>query len=153
MPVSVASVTTTYNGISLISRHIDALLAQTRPLDEIVIVDDCSPDDTATFLAQRYPQVKVLRLVSNSGTAGAWGSGLAYTALEKKHDWVLSFDQDSVPPPDMLERMMEDAGGLVEDNTVGILAPVPVEPETGVRHFPKVFEPGSCTRGLGVLPT
>ena len=38
--VSVASVTTAYNAERRLSRQMDALLRQTRPLQEIVVVDD-----------------------------------------------------------------------------------------------------------------
>ena len=50
--VSLSAVVTTYNGRTLLGPCIESLLAQTRPLDEIVIVDDASPDDDACVRAR-----------------------------------------------------------------------------------------------------
>jgi glycosyltransferase involved in cell wall biosynthesis len=52
---------------------------QTRPADEIVIVDDASTDDTAALasaLAQRRPGVIVLRHEQAKGPAGAFNAGI-----------------------------------------------------------------------------
>ena len=125
---SVASVTTAYNGAHLLAQHIDALLRQTRPLQEIIVVDDASTDETSSLLAARYPQVTVLRLRQNLGTAGALASGLAYAALERRHDWIWMFDQDSLATPAALDVILEEAtqfGG--NSSEVGILAALPVD--------------------------
>ena len=97
MKPSIASITTAYNAAHRLPRQIDALLRQTRALQEIVVVDNGSTDGTSAMLAERYPQVTVLRLSSNAGAAGGWAAGLTYTALEKRHDWIWNFDDDSVP--------------------------------------------------------
>ena len=146
MQGSIASITTSYNGIRLLSRHIDALLAQSRMLQEVVIVDNGSSDGTGTFLAERYPQVTVLRLNVNAGTAGGWAAGLSYAAMERKHDWIWSFDNDSVPGPDLLEKMLAGAEALISDETIGMLAPIPVEPETGFRHTPQLIDGSTLPR-------
>ena len=97
MSGSVASVTVTYNAVQVLPRQIDALLRQTHPLREIVVVDNASSEDgTGTMLAELYPQVTVLRMPENLGAAGGWAAGLSYAAIEKGYDWVWTFDQDSV---------------------------------------------------------
>ena len=141
MNFSVASVTVTYNGIRTIAKHVESLLAQKRPLDEIIVVDNGSSDGSQAFLTERFPQITVLRLDVNVGMAGGWAAGMEYAAFKRKHDWIWSFDDDSVPPPELLEKMLSAAGTYLEDQSVGILAPIPVEPGTGVRHPPKVFNP------------
>ena len=97
---SVASITTAYNAAAALRQHIDALLRQERPLQEIIVVDNASSDETRSLLVAQYPQVTLLRMTENLGVGGALASGLAYAALEKKHDWIWMFDQDSVPAPD-----------------------------------------------------
>src|ERR1700691_4776515 len=97
MTVSVASITTAYNAAHLLPRQLDALLSQSRPLQEIVVVDNGSTDGTGELLASRYPQVTVLSMCANAGAAGAWAAGLEYAALRRRHDWVWAFDDDSVP--------------------------------------------------------
>jgi len=85
MGSSVASVTTAYNGAHTLPRHLDALLEQRRPLQEIIVVDNASTDETGSLLAARYPDLTVLRMPENLGTGGALAAGLAY-ATDRKHD-------------------------------------------------------------------
>ena len=64
---SVASITTAYNAAAALRQHIDALLRQERPLQEIIVVDNASSDETRSLLAAQYPQVTVLRMTENLG--------------------------------------------------------------------------------------
>jgi len=140
---SVASVTVVYNGAKVLPRQIDALLGQARALQEIVVVDNASTDGTGAMLAQRYPQVTVLRMGKNEGAAGAWAKGLSYAALEKGHDWVWSFDDDSVPSPNVLTTMLEGIGSLNGTQAeVGMVAPMPLHRETGIYYPPLLWQNG-----------
>jgi rhamnopyranosyl-N-acetylglucosaminyl-diphospho-decaprenol beta-1,3/1,4-galactofuranosyltransferase len=136
---SVASVTVAYNGAQVLPRQIEALSRQTHPLREIIVVDNASTDGTAAMLAQRYPQVTVLRMPENLGAAGGWAAGLAQAALENGHDWVWTFDQDSVPGTDSLARLL---GGIDSPNgaqaEVGMIAPMAVHEETRT-YYPPLF--------------
>src|SRR5438445_8292914 len=125
---SVASITIAYNGECARPQHIDALLEQRRPLEEIIVVDNASTDETCALLAARYPQVTVLRMSENLGGGGGLAAGLAYAALEKRHDWIWMFDQDSVPAPGALDVMLQGAEQLNGNaSEVGILAALPVD--------------------------
>lgn len=135
---SIASITTAYNAAKVLPRQIDALLAQSRPLQEIVVIDNGSRDGTRAMLAERYPQVTVLSLPQNVGAAGGWAAGLSYGAIEKHHDWVWNFDDDSVPGADALESLLTGAGSYATDPEVGMLVPVPIHRDTG-KSFPPVL--------------
>jgi GT2 family glycosyltransferase len=132
---SVASVTTAYNSAGALARHIDALLAQKRPLQEIIVVDNASRDGTSALLAGRYPQVTVLRMPENLGTGGALAAGLRYAGSERKHDWIWMFDQDSVPAPGALDLMLQESRQLNE-NEIGMLAALPVDKNTETSSTP-----------------
>lgn len=143
MSPSVASVTVAYNAAGVLSRQIEALLSQKHSLREIVVVDNASTDGTVAMLAERYPQVTVLRMPENLGAAGAWAAGLAYAALEKKHEWVWTFDDDSVPPPDSLAVLLDGINSLNGMQTeVGIIAPMPVHRQTGTCYPPLLWRDG-----------
>lgn len=137
MEVSVASLTTAYNAERALPRQIESLLGQKRCLQEIIVVDNASTDGTCAMLATRYPQVTVLRMPENLGAAGAWAAGLSYAALEKRHDWVWTFDDDSVPQPEALEILMNGVRDLQpEHSDIGIAAGLAVNGETGDFYKP-----------------
>jgi glycosyltransferase involved in cell wall biosynthesis len=64
-----------YNAAPYLSETLDSVLAQTRPVDEIIVVDDCSTDESRE-IACRYP-VKLLQTARNSGHATARNLGIA----------------------------------------------------------------------------
>lgn len=141
--LSVASITTSFNSVRVLPRQLDALLQQSRPLQEIIVVDNASTDETCSMLAQRYPQVKVLRMPENLGAAGAWAAGLAYAALERRYDWVWSFDDDSLPDRQALQLLLDGYLSLAQDNpSIGMVAPVPVHRATGTAYPPMFWKNG-----------
>jgi GT2 family glycosyltransferase len=154
VPASVASVTTAYNAAHLLPRHIEALQLQTRALQEIIVVDNGSDDNTLALLAERYPQVTVLKMPENLGVAGAWSAGLNYAALERRHDWVWAFDDDSVPENAALAELMEaiepartgssrtSDGATGQIGQIGMISALPVHPETGVCYPPLLWREG-----------
>ena len=94
----------TFNDEDVIDRSLGAMLSQTRPLDEILVVDNASTDGT---LERTFPPaVKVIKNSINLGTSGAVAIGLRY-AMESGFDWAWIMDGDSAPYPDALERLVE----------------------------------------------
>jgi GT2 family glycosyltransferase len=143
MGYSVASITTAYNGAHTLPQHLDALLEQRRSLQEIIVVDNASTDETSAMLAARYPQVTVLRMSENLGAGGGLASGLAYAALQKRHDWIWTFDQDSVPAAGALEIMLKEAEVWPETSAeIGIMAALPVNQEMETCSVPWFWRNG-----------
>ncbi len=143
MTLSIASVTTARNAARVLPRQIDALLRQTRPLQEIVVVDDHSSDGTGAMLAERYPQVTVIRTEQNLGAAGAWAAGLSYAAIKTRHDWVWTFDDDSVPEDDALEKLLAGSASLNgPGGEVGMIAALPIHWETQTCYPPLLWREG-----------
>jgi len=143
MTVSVASVTMSYNSARVLPRQMEALLRQTRPLQEIIVVDNASTDGTPELLAARFPQVTVLRMPENVGAGGALEAGVGYAALKKRHDWIWTFDDDSIPNDDALEALLQGADSLASENgQVGIAAALPVHRDTGTFYPPLLWRDG-----------
>jgi GT2 family glycosyltransferase len=143
MPTSVASVTTAYNAERVLPRQMDALLRQTRPLQELIVVDNGSTDGTRKLLAERYPQVTVLEMPANLGAAGAWAAGLEYAALKQRHDWVWGFDDDSVPEDGAMAGLLAEAESQrAGDAETGMVAMLPVHRETGACYPPLLWREG-----------
>jgi GT2 family glycosyltransferase len=131
-----------YNAVQAIPRQIEALLAQTRSLQEIIVVDNASTDGTCALLAERYPQITVLRIPENLGAAGAWALGLSH-AVGKAHDWVWTFDDDSVPELNGLELLLNEIGTIGSgEGEVGMAVPMPVHRETNTSYPPWFWRNG-----------
>jgi GT2 family glycosyltransferase len=132
---SVASVTVATNAGHLLPRQLDALQRQSRKLDEIIVVDNASTDDTVDMLASQYPEVKVLSLPENGGVGGGYAAGLKYAAITKKYNWAWLLDDDSVPPPDGLQKLLEGQQYLDESkDPVAVLAPLCVDSKTSMSY-------------------
>jgi rhamnosyltransferase len=130
---SIASVTVATNAAHLLPRQLEALKKQSHKLNEIVVVDNASSDGSVEMLATRYPEVKVLRLPTNSGVGGAYAAGLNYTALVKRHRWTWLLDDDSVPSHDGLQNLLSGLRHLAEGTAEpAVLAPVCVHLKTSV---------------------
>jgi len=88
-----------YNAEKHLPPVLQAVLAQTLPPDEILIVDDGSRDRTCE-IAARHP-VTILKHERNRGLGAARNTGLRAA----RNDLVASLDADCVPDPRWLERL------------------------------------------------
>ena len=101
--LSVAALVATVNRRDLLHKHITQLLAQTRPLNEIIVVDNASDDGTFEMLQTEFPSVTVIRFEENMGNVGGIASGLEL-AFEKGHDWFWVMDDDANASEEALEK-------------------------------------------------
>jgi glycosyltransferase involved in cell wall biosynthesis len=95
----------TYNCASFIGETLDSIKAQTYTNWEVVIVDDCSKDNTKEIV-EKYmaddPRIKYHCLEVNSGAAVA-----RTVAMEKADGEYMAFcDSDDLWMPDKLERQL-----------------------------------------------
>lgn len=73
----------------------------------------------------------VRHLGDNLGVATALNAGFAW-AEQQQADFVISFDQDSEPAPDMLQRLLQAHGALVaEGRPVGAVGPQQIDRRSG----------------------
>lgn len=91
--LSVSVVIPCYNGSKFLGQAIESALGQTRPPLEVIVVDDCSSDNSRE-LASRYP-VTVLRTPRNGGPAAARNYGIRAA----RGDLIASLDQDDAWEP------------------------------------------------------
>lgn len=99
---TVAVIIPTYNRAALVVQSLEAILNQTRPPDEIIVVDDGSPDNTSAVLAGYRDRIRYLRQ-DNAGRPSALNRGIeAVTA-----DFLWIMDDDDIALPDALERHLQ----------------------------------------------
>jgi GT2 family glycosyltransferase len=101
----ICAVVVTHERLALLRECLAALREQTRPPDRILVVDNASGDGTAEFLASQ-DDVETLRLDENVGGAGGFHAGLRKAHAEGA-DWAWLMDDDTIPRPDALERLLE----------------------------------------------
>ena len=121
-PRRVTAVLVAYNRRDLLSDALDALAAQTRPLDEVVVLDNSSDDDSAAVATAHPVGARVISLDRNTGGAGGFAAGIA-AALDVPADaapeWVWLMDDDTIPTPDALAELLRAADSY--DGPVALL--------------------------------
>ena len=105
---SVCAVLVTYNRCELLAQALDKLAAQSRPADQVLVVDNASGDGTQELLNRR-DDVAVLRLPENGGGAGGFSAGLRH-ARAAGHDWYWLMDDDTFPERECLATLLDGAG-------------------------------------------
>ncbi|MGH8860876.1 MAG: glycosyltransferase [Jatrophihabitantaceae bacterium] len=100
----VVAVVVTYNRRELLLEALDALDAQSRRPDAVIVVDNASTDDTVAALSTRAVQVH--RLDRNTGGAGGFALGIV-SALRAHADLIWLMDDDTVASTDALQALLD----------------------------------------------
>lgn len=95
----------TYNRATTLVRAIDSVLEQSYKKYELIVVDDCSIDDTANVMEQYVSEnrVKYIKLDKNIGGAAARNIGIN----NSKGDFVAFQDSDDEWLPGKLKKQMQ----------------------------------------------
>jgi len=101
----VIALVVTYNRLPHLQKTVARLLqANPAHLAGVLVVDNASADDTASWLAaQSDPRLQVLALAANSGGAGGFEAGMRHAMEHLSPDWLLLMDDDARPAADMFE--------------------------------------------------
>lgn len=109
----VSVVIPTYNRRDLLVQCILSVMAQDYPNIEIIVVDDNGTDDTASYLFERFPAVRLIHNESNLGPSFSKNKGI----LQSRGRYILFLDSDS----EMLEKTVisKMCATLQQDKTIG----------------------------------
>ena len=110
----VSIITPMYKGASLVGQTIESVLAQTYQNWEMIIVDDCSPDDGAGInvvkqYAQKDERIKLICAPKNRGSSGARNQAMDVAQGE----FYAFLDSDDIWHADYLSTMMK----YISENT------------------------------------
>ena len=120
----VCALVVTHNRAALLADALDALDAQTRRLDAVVVIDNASTDGATAALLAARPGLDVVRTDDNVGASGGFARGLAEVAARGPWAWVWMMDDDVRPAPDALERLLASDAARRADTAA--VAPVKV---------------------------
>lgn len=155
-PISV--VVCNFNGAEHLPPCLTALLAQTRAIDEILVVDNASTDGSRELVARDFPRAKLIALERNDGPCPARNLGLE----RARNDFVLLVDNDAVLESDVLAKLERallerpDAV-LAQPRSVFASEPARVHYDGGECHYVGLFSlrnfftPVRDARGSGVV--
>ncbi|HUU17732.1 MAG TPA: glycosyltransferase family 2 protein [Sedimentisphaerales bacterium] len=79
----------TYNAADTIMRAIDSVLAQSQPVDEVLIIDDGSTDNTDEIVRNYGDAIRYF-YQNNTGLSGAMNYGIEHA----KGEWIGFLDAD-----------------------------------------------------------
>jgi GT2 family glycosyltransferase/LmbE family N-acetylglucosaminyl deacetylase len=120
----VSAVISTWNKAADLADNLCGLRAQTRPFDEIVVVDNASSDDTAKRILSDYPEVRLIVMPHDKyGACETFNLGFSSASGEL----IAILDDDVVLTPGWLE---------------GALGRLNQEPESTAVISTKIVEPG-----------
>ena len=106
---SVSIVVCTYNGAKYLRPQLESILAQTYPIHELIIQDDCSSDGTdviAKEYAERYPFVHFFPNNTNKGVNENFFSAIARASGE----YIAIADQDDIWEPNKIALQIKHIG-------------------------------------------
>ena len=103
-----------YNGAKFISDALDSIFSQHYENIEVIVVDDCSTDNTIEVL-QSYPQsIKIIRNKINSGASHSRNQGIK----NAEGEYIAFLDADDVWSKNKLSRQIT---AMIANPSVGLI--------------------------------
>jgi len=116
----VLAIVVTYNSLRWADKCFGSLRGSSVPVD-VIAVDNNSEDGTAEYVAENYPEVRLIRCGENLGFGAANNKALKI-ALEEDYDYVYLLNSDAWVFPGTVAALTEafESG----DGTFGVLSPL-----------------------------
>ncbi len=99
--MKIAAIIPTYNRADMVAEALRSVLEQTRPADEVIVIDDGSVDETKNRLSPFLPQIEYLRQ-ETKGVSAARNLGIQQSHAE----WLAFLDSDDLWMPEKLEQQV-----------------------------------------------
>lgn len=137
-----------WNGVALLPDCLDALAKQDLPREqwEVWVVDNGSTDGSLELLADRYPDVRVVRNERNLGYAG--GNNVALRMVQTP--FVALLNNDAHPEPDWLRHLLAPLLAPGAERVAAVTSKVVFQPRfVRLELATEVFRPAGDPRDLG----
>ena len=100
--IKISVIIPTFNREDFIENAIKSVLRQTYKVDEIIVIDNLSTDNTLVLIKDKYPQITVLK-ENKQGVSYARNKGI----LKAKNNWIALLDSDDEWLPNKIELQVE----------------------------------------------
>jgi len=131
----ISAIIPTYNRESFIVSALESVLQQTRQVDEIIVVDDGSTDNTEVLLRKYQDRIKYIKQ-NNAGPAAARNTGL----LSSSGEYIAFLDSDDTWVSDKIELQLDLFRHHPDvDIVFGCMANVPINKHSEVPKIEKKY--------------
>lgn len=103
-PLNIYVVIVTYNGMKWINKCLRDVLRSDLKIS-IILVDNCSTDETANFVRNNYPDIELIQTNENLGFGRANNIGIK-EAIKNNADYVFLLNQDGYVEKDTLSKLI-----------------------------------------------
>jgi glycosyltransferase involved in cell wall biosynthesis len=93
-----------YNRAHTLQRALQSVFDQSSAVDEVILIDDGSTDDSAAMVAQNFPGVSIIRQ-PNGGVSAARNRGIEAA----QYDWIALLDSDDSWLPHKIKTVRDAA--------------------------------------------
>lgn len=107
--MKIAIVIPTYNSELYIEKTLDSVLTQSEKVDRIILIDDCSKDNTVNLVKtyiNNYKNIELICLDKNLGPAGIRNYALKYV----DEDFVMFLDHDDIIDFSLIKKYKDSLG-------------------------------------------
>ena len=118
-----------YGGWPYVQKCLAALLAQTVPV-RVIVVDDCSPDDTLARMRSEFPSIDIIANAENKGFAASCNVGMS----AGEADIVILLNSDVVATPEMASEII-DVFSRDTERKIGSVSPILLAGDGSVDSF------------------
>ena len=102
----VCAIVVTHNRKGLLRDCLAAIEAQTTAPERVLVVDNASTDGTPDMLRGEFPDIEVLSLEENEGSAGGFHEGMRRAHADGAQ-WMWLMDDDTIPAREALAELVE----------------------------------------------
>lgn len=115
---NVFCVIVTYNAMKWVDKCIQSL-RHSLLIPKVVVVDNCSTDETVSYISTEYPEVYIIVNTQNRGFGGANNQGIEY-AYKQGCTHVFLLNQDAWVYPDTISNMVQ----IQDEYSISLVSPV-----------------------------
>jgi GT2 family glycosyltransferase len=119
-----------WNGLGAIEDCLNSIYTNIRISFEVIVIDNNSSDESVRIIREKFPQVKLLQEIRNTGFSRANNKGFSISSGE----YILILNPDTVVLKDGVDRMIEF---LSDHEEIGILGPKMFEKNGSVSSLAK----------------
>ncbi len=102
---SVSIIIPNYNGENNLKENIQSVVklsSQNKEVKEIIVIDDCSSDQSRSYIKTNYPEIKLIEKKINTGFSDSVNIGVS----NAKSDLIFLLNTDTKPSSNVLKKLL-----------------------------------------------